>query len=1598
MNNTFLISTIDFDTHPNLKETSCFYLLNGDISDSNQAEGDSFVQNLPSNELCVDLPTGYSLLKSKLIDNSRHVLFLKGETTSAIYQFNAETCVINKIVESECLNFGDTIDVVTKKSNTGWVVYFATGDNPVRFLNIDCPYPRKQVEECPTCSPIYIEELDCDELDLNKKVKYPNVNVEVVQGNLPDGVYQIALAPSNRIDELNDYLVYHKTYNLHPIGGNYERFGLSVEIDPCFAGYDQYKVVLISHKDGVTGFQIVGTFDSTQKKVLITEFSTEYYKPISNEEINLTRPKYKSAKFLGANSGHLVIGGIENYPELLYQPQANLITAEWALLKVPANRAHLYPSFMRDEVYALNIQGVHKSGRFSPWFHISNSDNILDEYFDLINNSDTWTDPCTNQSYPRWSVYNTATVTEVYEYSDNGNQIITTNNTDVDCLSYTFSGDNDHLAMEFTYDDCSGNSITEFGILKDQIICTKTPETIVITPRPFDQDIDLIPIGEPCDNGVALCYQYRFSDVYENTIASVEVRSCSVEEGCNYDEVYDGNLSGYIFCSCATDVGTIIITVTIPVPTYDLLGDCSTNFVQEDSDGICDYSLVAKGKFAYHESTIKYPNSENFTTLPNTTNPCKTGIRHHKFPDHSLIVENPDTLDLIPITHIHNDTANAFSQEYVYVLGVIINNIEKPKDCNGDYLEDWIGFRIGVGDRTNNKSVLHKGMIFNMFEENLPSGVDCNDISLYPNYPFNDLNPDIFIGSKEFLNYKNSILDPTMSGGYFGDFEPMSNYRKDKFQYISPDIQYEQNDNSGTYIRLYTEENGYIRGLFEEEERFPKVTLLSFNSYTLIAAIGVLAGALALAAQVGESAFNSTITAVNLSLDLLKGLNSVNYSFRSILESNYSRFNTTNIIETNLRRKIEYSQYLQPIKQLVNSEKINNFQREGGIYLKLNSEILDPFVEENSRIKYGNPNPLSNDNSEGVCNTEFADVTQTKYRTSSYYVGIKKENPNQYGGLNDYHVRPISDVIYFTENIMSSGVLIGGDIYITKHKYLRKFPFFTNLPLDAPDDTTFLTSPYSNVGYPKYYFDNQDRNDYLNVVVSSLNIISLTTNLIPNNYNFDETGKITKKNCAEIEDCEGIYAFRETGKFYTHIIGIVDYWCESEYIAPYREKGLLEQSYPYKNINTIGKYENMVQPEQFLYNIQHKWDGLISKQRTADFTEDCCSIKKLEKDELILVSQKEDLYDRDDDWRVFLPRDIQVFSPNDGELQGIKSMDDYNLLFFFDDAAYATQPRESIYVNQDRRAYLGQGSLFEGGLKKISSEINGLGGCIDPDSFVNTPYGSYWVDRKRKGIIYYDGSKISNINQGIRSWSNEFVTDSILGTYDPFNNNVYFSSSNWNMHYKADNKKLISFHTWIPQWSFSDHYAFFSVKDDKIWKHNSLGSYQKFYGNIEPFEVGFIISEKFKSFTLQNVQIYSEWYKTKNFFTHIHENSKKPFFNKLIAYNNYCSTGIQNIIVKNENPEYNLIDLVKNNQIECTQVEDEVYRINGFRNIGSGSSLLTIEDPIRFKHINTNQNNIESNNGLVRGKFVKMHLINDKHTDYKILVQLNLNLLDETII
>jgi len=991
-------------------------------------------------------------------------------------------------------------------------------------------------------------------------------------------------------------------------------------------------------------------------------------------------------------------------------------------------------------------------------------------------------------------------------------------------------------------------------------------------------------------------------------------------------------------------------TATIEIDHNEDCGECSGEIINK---------LGLPGYWESEEYT--YPNEEKWGDLA-----CQP-IRHHRMPSHNL-------------THIHdNFTYESVSGECeemcfdlplhgelcievcssgetiiteggcVNILAVKFYNIPFPLNSELEPDPDISGYRILVGDRKGNKSILHKGLIFNLNRDE--STEDA--VIYYPNYPYNDLHPDVYLSTRQTINNSNGTL------GADADWIPPNKVSRKDFTYHSPDIHFREIQREfGTEMKVYGESIGWIEGKFDEVHLHPKNRL-------------------------------GTEVAPGDELDLLSKYNQHAGQMNSVC--NYASFNPWSL-DLASRFKINSSQYLLPINQILsNNKKLNNFLRESSYYLEIDRTLLDTTNIDTSRVLASEVS--SNGYSYTLPYYKFGSNKVDRYAGSdldiqgvSYYTGIKVKQPNQYGSLESISYKPVGcfeKVFSSRGDTSDSPVIFAGDVYITKHTLLRKMPLFTQWLEDVPINTYYDYRDYRNVWYPRFWYDDSRG------VADDIDVF----------YNLDN---------ADIDyvDDAGLQA---RGLFYIFVTGVLNYWCESEFIGDYRERDFTPNGnfYPKIDYRDIAKTDKIRFDNKYLYNFSLLSDEIERVYSNIDPS-------KSDSDFIVSYSLKDDPQASDDKWLQFLPLNYTILPRIFGNFTGIHYTDDYSVMFAFENNILYSQMNYSLQTSEGNSLMITQGDIFSYRLRRLSNDQTGYVGCVDPLSFVNTRYGTFFFDRYRKKFFLWNGS-LKDVTGNMQSWLQNFVGDQAVGyeentfvsVFDNYTDNVYLRGStgrdNWCLSYKPQLESWVSFHSFTPRFFLPEANTYFSANEVGIWKHNSKFNYQTYYGEQVPFEVGIVINNNYINKELQSVELLAEFYTQTQYGSPVYKIDK--FFDKIFAYNNNGSTGLLPVFLKNpENPLHSLVQNQESNpvQIEVTRVQDSIFRFNKFENLRvdhNNQPLIVLSDNgMTYTPQSVSNTIAPQDRSDIKGKWVKLHLRSDDNTDHKILLQLIVPNQDTTIV
>lgn len=354
----------------------------------------------------------------------------------------------------------------------------------------------------------------------------------------------------------------------------------------------------------------------------------------------------------------------------------------------------------------------------------------------------------------------------------------------------------------------------------------------------------------------------------------------------------------------------------------------------------CYVGSYQYGEMSYWESTDTYPNNLNvWGDLANKP------IRHHKFPD-SII------------THIHdvNNTVdnNPSFQHSIFPIGVRIdaNSLYQAiltSNLTQEQKNQIVGFKITRGNRVNNKTVIAKGLFNNVgkytYVPPLGQAVD-EQTYYYPNYPYNDLSPDPFFTQNLIKDHSGFRPDQALNGFSSDD-------GRSRFVFHSPDTHfYQPSLDAGLYTKIETIEYGESYGHFVAVDEDAKYLFLNANGYKVAFGAGVASvvnGVVTyttpwdyqIGANLAPENFGPSFTAMLDILNKTLPYNIFTYSFNSY--GLYNKFYPVPNDIGNKIRAIDFCKYLDSnYDSIENGNIINNYNREGSVYLNTNNNLPYP--------------------------------------------------------------------------------------------------------------------------------------------------------------------------------------------------------------------------------------------------------------------------------------------------------------------------------------------------------------------------------------------------------------------------------------------------------------------------------------------------------------------------------------------------------------------------------------------------------------------------------------------------------------------------------
>ncbi len=825
------------------------------------------------------------------------------------------------------------------------------------------------------------------------------------------------------------------------------------------------------------------------------------------------------------------------------------------------------------------------------------------------------------------------------------------------------------------------------------------------------------------------------------------------------------------------------------MPYWQLYDTASIDYISpEDND--CAQNVYASGEFAYWESSDTYPCNKEVWGDPEQGGLAGQPIRHHKFPSNETF-------------HIHNQSyeSNVSAQSaynadntYLYPIGVALKHplehyIDIALDQGLISQEDAdliAGFELVRGDRTGEKSVIAKGLMYNAnsYIDQTPGG-DAFLVG-FPNYPFNDLNPDVYLNNSlgisaefapvivettgvtytqgdlvEFPGDGNPIYDdwqnpyPTIDFPVPVTFTPSFPFQVEyssnlKFNgiipYISNQMVITLYDVSGNVTEEYdVEVTGTSTARSLDSFRQDLFTFHSPDTHFRQPFLGTYLRNHVIAYGACKQRFEPVEGHPFIKPAFAS--DAMNHAVSCKSEGVYNNFIAVD--PEDQRRQITESGYLagNTLTTLPSSGLVfNNLSRESSVVLDLNCSISNPEevdadIEDTSRQIISTVNKCSckfaiDDRRRDAKSSYSLDpyCTTTYQKISSYYSSINIKIPNQYGQIDTIKYLGTGKYLSRTNSVQDDTVVFGGDTFITKFSLKRKTGFF---------DVDFINQSAFGVDY---------RDNFLGAAV---------------NYYLRNTGGIGKYvidskysnlDCTTSSNTVFTTLTDRNGWVYLYNIGIANFYVESDVNTELRYSGenIWEKWYPsLKQTNLYKWTEQLFTPIEednyyyynWNYSKQNKEESLNPPARDFQPNSAC----KNTHPRRIIYSKQSSEEESSDSWQVYPANQYYDIPSNLGDIVDVQAIDAFKILVRCENGSLVFNAYDTLQL-ENTIVTIGTGGMFAQRPQTFGTTDAGYVGSNAKYALDITPVGVFFTDEERGQVILYGQNALPISDAKMTQW------------------------------------------------------------------------------------------------------------------------------------------------------------------------------------------------------------------------------------------------------
>lgn len=848
-------------------------------------------------------------------------------------------------------------------------------------------------------------------------------------------------------------------------------------------------------------------------------------------------------------------------------------------------------------------------------------------------------------------------------------------------------------------------------------------------------------------------------------------------------------------------------------------------------------------------------------------------IRHYKFPCSTIV----------PFMSKKLENPGAFKDSVIYPIGFSIDNevirafLDVAVDSGLLTLEERVKitrYEIFRGDRSVDKSIVAKGLLFDMYEAQDSESTTA----IYPNYPLNALGSDNLNGAVPHSHgsKKNDVFTFHSPDTHFYNPTLPNEMKIEGYQFGKSGIYFDVVRDHPTYVILGNAAYNTATGLAIAEVTLD--LLVQGLSYALEAtAAGTapgIAGSIIIAIGIVVALTGGMFKVGELRYQWIENLRALGhphqFAYYSVAIGHYNYF-LPNPDNNETLRGLATTRYLKEGRYSVTNEytgtefNVNNLDRERSVFINLGGSYFLNYPTEYYLYDNTTYNPL-------FCSRGGYTGTGRSGRivknAASPYVSLKRYLPAQYGNVQSIDWVHTGFCGNLNEDV-GCNPIFGGDTYISRFSLKRKFPFFTSTSHGMAPRTPFEYSDYFNVNplvsTNRYYVDyltNDDSDNFFMMFVFPAN---------RSKFNLDNHS-----------GSSGFY-IKPPAKFYLYSYGIPYFLVESVINCNYRYAKRERHENFYPNVGDVIEFTqesnvSIREPNTFFYNFVYS--GLTSKYPWTMLPDNFDSelYKGLENLDNMVIYSGQDNSDASliDPWLTYKALDGYTFPKAFGRLIDMDSIESETILARFENG---TTLFGAIDQLRDRLTpetkNIGQGGIFAGRSINFNKTDLGYGGT-QHKAKVSCKYGHFWVDAKRGKVFNLGpgGEGFKEITLGVSKWFKENLPFKIAQTVSGLTQEAMDNS------YKGLGITM----GWDDRLErvFLTKLDYKTVRTDISYQYDEVGF---FYLDDEKNRIDIDLTDTtyFKdcSFTIAYSPLSDMWISYYSF---------KP--NYYIAYNNYFQTGI----------------------------------------------------------------------------------------------------------